>query len=702
MHQKMWRLLCCLILFCVSCDSGGSAPLVVKDAAVDVITGQLGGACFPNQTCYGGLSCHEGVCVETGDASVGLDAGSCNTCPAGSSECLQDQMRLCVTDSRGCTSWTVPQPCPAERPFCSFGACQTDCADECAASGTRKCSGTGYQQCGQLDSDPCLEWGQVVSCGEEELCQAATGQCLASCGGQPCACEAGETKPCVDQGECQGGQRGCIEGEFGPCQWNTGPTPEACDGKDNDCDGAIDEPADLVAPPCSKQAGVCQGAVQVCAGSPGWQDCNDAAYAAHATSAGQIYEILEGSCDGQDNDCNGQTDEPTKCCQPDCAGKVCGADDGCGNTCTGGSCPAPQEVCQLGDCVCLPDCAGKVCGGPDGCGDTCKVGSCAAPNSVCNAGTCVCAYASCGAGCCNIGDYCDGGTCTPGVTAGWKVIPSNTNQDLRDVWGSAPDNIWAVGESGTILHWNGSSWSPDNSTTTIDLTAISGSAADDIWAMGWNLLLHYDGSSWSASPLPNTDDYLWDVWASAGQTFVAGHNGATSYSRDPVVSHFDGAWARWEHSSSNGYFTSVGGSSTSDVWALGWNALAHFDGNDWTTFSKPSSFGLVFFQGLFGVAPGNAWLVGSDNGDCVIIHYDGQSWSRVSCPLTSSLSRVHGTGAGDLWAVGVGGGIIHYDGKGWSQSGAGVTTEGLNSVWAASASEVWAVGDSGTILRYAP
>ena len=68
---------------------------------------------------------------------------------------------------------------------------------------------------------------------------------------------------------------------------------------DNDCDGQIDE--SLIAALASNQKGVCERSRQVCQGAVGWQD----------PSYQEIinFESTERSCDGLDNDCDGQVDE---------------------------------------------------------------------------------------------------------------------------------------------------------------------------------------------------------------------------------------------------------------------------------------------------------------------------------------------------------------------------------------------------------
>ncbi len=136
--------------------------------------------------------------------------------------------------------------------------------------------------------------------------------CPALDGAVATACEAGE---CVYQ---------CLEGFFdtdgdlnaeGSNGCECAPTDDAteiCDGQDNDCNGDIDAAdANFVPSPCELDLGVCQGAVALCVDGLDVA-CNEADYIAHNPAFASFPDQLELVCDGQDNNCNGDSDE--NCC----------------------------------------------------------------------------------------------------------------------------------------------------------------------------------------------------------------------------------------------------------------------------------------------------------------------------------------------------------------------------------------------------
>lgn len=85
-------------------------------------------------------------------------AEDCNT----NQRCSEDK---CVekTTSIG-QSYSTPTP----------GTSTSGCTNECS-SGTKQCSGNGYQTCGNYDSDSCTEWSSVANCLSGQTC--SEGKC---------------------------------------------------------------------------------------------------------------------------------------------------------------------------------------------------------------------------------------------------------------------------------------------------------------------------------------------------------------------------------------------------------------------------------------------------------------------------------------------------------------------------------------------
>src|SRR2546422_11724983 len=78
--------------------------------------------------------------------------------------------------------------------------------------------------------------------------------------------------------------------------------------------------------------------------------------------------------------------------------------------------------------------------------------------------------------------------------------PLPQGNHLRSAWGSASNDVWAVGDRGTILHWDGGEWSASASGTENYLYSVWGSASNDVWVVDERgTILHWDSTGWSAS-----------------------------------------------------------------------------------------------------------------------------------------------------------------------------------------------------------
>ena len=224
----------------------------------------------------------------------------------------------------------------------------------------------------------------------------------------------------------------------------------------------------------------------------------------------------------------------------------------------------------------------------------------------------------------------------------WRVM-SRMAGGLHSVWGSSGSDVFAVGDSGRILHYNGSTWSAMTSWTTNNFYGVWGSSGSDAFAVGdEGRILHYNGSDWSA---------------------------IISWSRN----NLRGVW----------------GSSASDVFAVGWNGtILHYNGVTWFPMTSGTTTNLI---SVWGNSASDVFAVGVLG---TILHYDGNKWSSVSSGITSSLRSVWGSSGSDVFAVGNSGTILNYNGIAWSTviNNLSVTTYDLSSSWGSSGSAVFVVG----------
>ena len=320
----------------------------------------------------------------------------------------------------------------------------------------------------------------------------------------------------------------------------------------------------------------------------------------------------------------------------------------------------------------------------------------------------------------------------------WCMVPTPLDvlKTFTAVWGTGPNDVWAIGSGGTIMHYDGETWVETPSGVLDTLNAIWGSGPNDIWIVSTTTtILHgtgfKDGTAvWTLSPTgfsPWNSAFIRAAWGTSPDDVRLG--GRMYDLADPDWDN--GLWAgnqlllvpgdggtAWKQVPGTATIRSIWGSSASNVWMAADNStsvsterglLLHGtpreggagEGQDplvWTSIDSQSS---LTFDAVWGSGPDDVWAVGALGS---IRHYltGNVRFDKVPSGTTAPLHAIWGSGPKDIWVVGDAGTILHYDGTAFTPSAAQLPLgrkPNLYGVWGSSANDVWIVGD-GVALHY--
>lgn len=114
----------------------------------------------------------------------------------------------------------------------------------------------------------------------------------------------------------------------------------------------------------------------------------------------------------------------------------------------------------------------------------------------------------------------------------WSSVSSPTSNELLSVAMASPTDGWAVGDSGTILHYSRGTWSKASSPTGLILFSVAMVSSTDGWAVGEaGTILHYRDGAWSivSSPIKLLFSVFMisptDGWAVGGSGVILHYSG---------------------------------------------------------------------------------------------------------------------------------------------------------------------------------
>ncbi|RAJ63371.1 hypothetical protein K378_03483 [Streptomyces sp. Amel2xB2] len=274
----------------------------------------------------------------------------------------------------------------------------------------------------------------------------------------------------------------------------------------------------------------------------------------------------------------------------------------------------------------------------------------------------------------------------PAAASSMRVAYYSTSlsAELTDVTALSQDEGWAVGTSqnddGTgdpkpvLLHRTDGKWAqsplPEGAEKAA-LTQIEGSSPDNVWLFGRStagenkpVAFRWDGKTWQSVKAPASDN----AWGGQRSAAVLAADDVWLLGGEKKAHHWDGK--KWSTSQLPQNATSVSGTGSGDVWAVGYRdtddsgggpmsqpAAMHWDGTEWKTTETPEyrfpdpgpPEETASLDSVVTVSGKEVWAVGThtfNHGEGgpepeeenILLRWDGEKWAKAPAKATEKAS----------------------------------------------------------------
>ena len=229
---------------------------------------------------------------------------------------------------------------------------------------------------------------------------------------------------------------------------------------------------------------------------------------------------------------------------------------------------------------------------------------------------------------------------------GWAMTTRLRRLSDVNAVACSDDHAYAHGWSGGVVRWDGTRWEelPEPAGYTAGQTygtRVAVTPSGNLLMEASGHVARWDGSSWTTLSFTDWPRYqsLGGIAAIGSEVLVVGRGRVARLEGTALRSYDAGTWRE---------LSAIAGTSIGDLWTAGQGGtLMHWDGQTWTRVVSGTD---RWLGGLLAVSANDVWAWAEDYGTPTLLHWDGHTWSPVTPPIGGAVLDVAVRGD-RVWAV---------------------------------------------------